>query len=721
MAEEAVFASSWCAAVPLLGVLAIVVLGWRFAKLSEKSRGAASNRNHFYKGTVFWLAIYVVVLLIIAIACAAGLYADALWKLVLFVVAAVLLAFGVALRDRCPMVKKARVGDGRRLKYSAIEVGIIVAVSLLSVWALECSYSDKAFFLAPIYLLTEFTISLCFITLLYFLAGRRGGGAAVGVLAMLFVGLAQYFLYLFKQSAITPSDVLVLGTALAVSANYEYVINGGVLQGTGIALTAICLLAYLIPWRGAARTRGAWMRHLTPALIVLLILTGFTCIPNYGEKADVKIDSWFTYDCYKRYGFLTSFVSVAQDMVVEKPEKYSTEETIKLVEDTAAQYEKESAESSDRADAQKQFEEQQPAIVCVMNETFSDLSLYNELNCGYTGPEFLNSFLDSTIISGDCSVNVIGGGTCNSEFEFLTGNNTAFFGSGMYPYSAYNFEGVENLAKQFGELGYTTTAMHPNAPTNWKRDVIYKKMGFDSFLSVNDFPAEDERIHNEVSDVSTYNKVIELLETDDSPQFIMNITMQNHSGYSRGGIPERYQTNYQPEGVDDPDLVGALNEYLGCIESSDDALKGFIADLEALDRPVVLVFFGDHQPGFSRDLNEIFFPGGSGADHQQRIYKTSYFVWANYDVEGTERFEDVDEVNISNLSALTLEIAGVPLNDFQETLLQVRKTMPTFNSFGCSDADGVWYDTEAEEEPEELEECLDLLQRAQYERFFDNE
>ena len=297
----------------------------------------------------------------------------------------------------------------------------------------------------------------------------------------------------------------------------------------------------------------------------------------------------------------------------------------------------------------------------------------------------------------------------------------AFFGNGIYPYSAYKFDGCENLAKQFNELGYTTTAIHPNFPTNWKRDVIYEKMGFGTFLSKDDFAGDDELVHNEVSDASTYKRVVELLETDESPQFIMDITMQNHSGYSRGGIPERYQVDYAPEGVDDAGMVDQINEYLGCIEASDDALRQFIADLEALDRPVLVVFFGDHQPGFSRDINDLFYPGESDAEHQQRIYQTSFFVWANYDVEGAGRFADVKNVTTSNLSALALEIAGVPLSDYQETVLQESKVASAYNAFGVCDAEGTWYDTDSGEVPEDLGKALDVLQRAQYLRFIDKD
>ena len=45
-----------------------------------------------------------------------------------------------------------------------------------------------------------------------------------------------------------------------------------------------------------------------------------------------------------------------------------------------------------RKAAEKQFDELKPSVVVVMNESFSDLSLFNELDGSYKGPEWFNSF-----------------------------------------------------------------------------------------------------------------------------------------------------------------------------------------------------------------------------------------------------------------------------------------------------------------------------------------
>ena len=58
---------------------------------------------------------------------------------------------------------------------------------------------------------------------------------------------------------------------------------------------------------------------------------------------------------------------------------------------------------------------------------------------------------------------VAGGGTANSEFEFLTGATTAFVGLGKIPYQLYQMNGVNSLAKDLKELGYIP-ALRPGSP-----------------------------------------------------------------------------------------------------------------------------------------------------------------------------------------------------------------------------------------------------------------
>jgi phosphoglycerol transferase MdoB-like AlkP superfamily enzyme len=326
-----------------------------------------------------------------------------------------------------------------------------------------------------------------------------------------------------------------------------------------------------------------------------------------------------------------------------------------------------------------------------MNESFSDLSRLDNLRCDYEGPQFFKS-MDDTLRRGQLAVSVYGAGTCNSEFEVLTANSLAFVGAGKYPYQMFDLSETDNLARQFKNMGYNTLAIHPNQGANWNRNVVYRDLGFDRFISCdNDFEGEPG-FHNGFTDRVTYDRILKALSDESAPYFIFDVTMQNHGGYQIGNIPADRLTNYQPQGFTAEDL-GKLNEFLSCIQASDEDLAWFVGELEKIDRPVVLVFFGDHHPVVSATYNDAFFDvlAEGEMDHQARVYQTDYFIWANYDVEGCEQTSEIEGVGTDCLGALTLDLIGAPLNEFQAAQLGIHTRLPEISSIGYSGTDGHWH------------------------------
>ena len=560
---------------------------------------------------------------------------------------------------------------------------------------------------------------------LYFLGQRRGWAPALGVAALGLCGLAQYFVALFRGTAILPADVLAFGTALSVAGGYAYELDANALHGLTTALVGIaaCSLMgsrrlgwFATTWARArqalamqasgGRTRprdGACTRatnrpsplatlgrlatNLACAALCLSTLWSATVGADYATRLGAHVDAWSPLVSYARQGLLTSFLTSLQHMRIPMPNGYSPEGADELAETLATSYDGTATPGSSEASAQ--FADQRPSVVVVMNETFSDLSFMDGLGVGYEGPAAFGA-VDDALVRGKLGVSAYGGGTCNSEFEFLTGNSLAHIGSGTYPYMSYNLSNVASLPRQFSSLGYDTTAIHPNLASNWRRDEVYPTLGFDRFLSIDDF-AGAETFHSGVTDAATYEAVLERLRTQEAPQFIFDVTMQNHSAYDQANIDASllrgYQTGYLDEAGD-----AVLNEYLACIDASDRDLAWFMGELRGLDRPVVLVFFGDHQPNFSSAINDILYPNEDEPAHGARTYLTDYLVWANYDVAGSEGMR-VEDASASTLAAVALEAVGAPLTQVQKALLATRGDLPLRNLFAYRDADGAWHDS----------------------------
>ena len=67
---------------------------------------------------------------------------------------------------------------------------------------------------------------------------------------------------------------------------------------------------------------------------------------------------------------------------------------------------------------------------------------------------------------------MFGGGTCNTEFEFLTGMTMKFLPPGVSVYQTMVVNPLESLATTMREQGYQSIAFHPGKPTSWRRNVV---------------------------------------------------------------------------------------------------------------------------------------------------------------------------------------------------------------------------------------------------------
>ena len=459
------------------------------------------------------------------------------------------------------------------------------------------------------------------------------------------------------------------------------------------------------------------------------------------DALEISFDNWQPINTYVARGWIPSFSIMVQNLAIPEPDDYTAKSAQAAEEELAARYDATRGASAERAAAAAQFDSEKPTVIAIMNETFADLSIYKGLNAGYAGPTYYNN-LAGTLQRGSLAVSVLGGGTCNTEFEFLTGNSLGFIGGNKYPYTLYDFGNVASLPQQFKELGYTTTAMHPLNPENWNRSTVYQAMGFDKFLSDADFSGQEGAwgLHAGLSDASTYDRIIQMLTENAEPQFIFDVTIQNHGGYDTIDIPEDYLIPGATDALaGDATLQTQATEYLGLINASDQALENFLTQLTQLDRKAAVVFFGDHQPGFTGAINDTIFPGEDELAHNTRLYETTYFTWTNYEVAGTDIDSVVDGIDgatadesaatdpyayasvddewswptdtantrpgagaadattwttagSSTLAAQLLDRIGAPLTLYQRAQLGATQEIAAVSLNGYLGADGAWYE-----------------------------
>ena len=623
-------------------------------------------------------------------------------------------------------------------KSIALDAVLVIAATLIADIALELPSNIAVWDMKPVPFLIDMVIALGLVAVPFLVSSGRTLASKIMCVVLFAIGLAEYAVLQFKNLPIQPGDLFALGTAAAVGANttsgYTLTVGTGCMYGIAALTVSIILVSLtsrdrkrIIEANGEQAACSIWVAdgenqdgiakraigYRIIGWVLLALFIGQFTIP-YANGLGISVYTWKPIPSYQDNGFLSSFVSTAQLMIPQKPKGYSKKTADKMVKELASEYDETNGEGSAAKAASDQYSQQKPNIVVVMNETFSDLSIYDSIkSAGYDGPQYLKSLYQDSILHGTLQVSAMGGGTCNSEFETLTGNSMAFIGSGVYPYETYNMN-IDNLVSQLKEQGYDTHAIHPAAGSNWNRDGVYSAFGFDTFDDEATFTGAT-RFRNRIDDASTYSKTLEYLNGSDTPQFIFDVTLMGHSGYETGLVPEDKQVNCTVDGLDEKNQ-NKLNEYLATVNEEDAQLKTLIDGIKKSKKSTIVLFFGDHQPALSEAI------GGESDDivQTEMQWQTCYTMWANYDVAGSVKGTELD-TSTSYLSALLCHEAGIPMTDRQKAAYLLMDDVPKINVVGAylaknSKHDGEWENVDAAVVNSESMEKLSYLQ---YRNLFD--
>lgn len=507
--------------------------------------------------------------------------------------------------------------------------------------------------------------------LLLFLFGKLKTALRCQTILFMIIGLANYYVLEFRSAPIMPWDILSIGTAASVANNFKYTLS----KETVFVLIGFVILI-LLESKVTLELKKDWRIRTGGVLASFALLWGFTAMLHQDSTvARFKLyDKLFTPTVMsKRDGTAVAFLMELKYIVVEKPDGYNKEDAAALL----ASYDTNDTESATHT----------PNIIVIMNEAFSDLSVLGDFETNEDYMPFLHSLMQEgtpNTISGHLNVSVLGGNTANTEFEFLTGNTMAFLPQGSVAYQQYVKSNDYSIATYLKSKGYDTIAMHPYNASGWDRDKVYPLLGFDTFYSLKDW-VNPVKIRKYVSDQSCYDKIIELYEQKDAntPFFLFNVTMQNHSSYS-----EEYD-NFHPDITVEGTSSKILPNYLSLIKLSDQALCNLIEYFSKADEDTVIVFFGDHQPSNSVAAPVWKLNGRSGdsltEEEEARRYKVPFIIWANYDIEAASNVE----TSANYLGSHVLRAAGLPLYDYRNYLSQLEEQYPVLTAIRAENAQGI--------------------------------
>ena len=529
---------------------------------------------------------------------------------------------------------------------------------------------------------------------------------------MFFIGVVNHFVIKFRNNPIMPTDIFALKTALSVSSGYQYQLTEGISISliTTFLFTSLLSVLNRINFINNTINKKRLIVQKFFSILVMILSTLWIITSDFEENYDITLDWWRPETTYYSNGFTTSFIAFLQKLKVEKPQTYSSQLSDEILEDVIK-----------KRKAVNNSAKQKPNIIVIMNETFSDLSVLGPFECTKDHlKNFYSLKYDPGIIEhGYNYVSIRGGGTPNSEFEFLTGNSMANL-TGYYPYVMFNFENMTSIVKSIKGQGYKAIAMHPENPNNWKRNEVYPALGFDEFLSYTSFQRDDSLLIDRISDLSNYKKLIEVYENQERPVFIFNVTMQNHGGYDLNIIKEEKRVSIDKQ----YNQYSDVQEYQSLINYSDEALGYLINYFRSIDDPVIICFFGDHQPVLNNEFENKLVKSGEMFDDSEvqiteKYFSVPYFIWSNYETSESLVKNNYKGANITSSNYLGIQVqyyAGLTLSKYGNFLLDQKEEIPVLNRLGYLGADNKWYSLT---DNSEFSERLKNYQIVQYNGMFD--
>ncbi|WP_163092715.1 LTA synthase family protein [Bacillus cereus] len=424
------------------------------------------------------------------------------------------------------------------------------------------------------------------------------------------------------------------------------------------------------------------------------------------QKSGVDFVLWNQNENYASNGFVLGFISNLDTTVMEKPKNYSKENMLQIANDIKKQY---------SGNIGSQNKKEKPNIIFVMSESFWDPTKVTNLSFSEDPVPNLHHYIEN-FPGGQTISPTFGGNTANVEFEALTSYSMSLLKPGSIPYQQVitNKKEIPSIPTALKKEGYYTSAIHSFGRTFFKRDDVYKVLGFDKF-NAEDTMENVDIDGDYISDLAMSKEIIAELEKQKQPTFIHAVTMQNHFPFTEGRFGENL---IEISGLENEESKGELETYTEGLRRSDEALQYLIEQLDNFDRPTLLVFFGDHLP--SLGTNKSFYKENGYITNEKTpnerlaMAQTPLLMYANFDMPN----DNLGLVSPIHFSNLIFDYAGLNKSLFYQFLSELYKEIPVLRDELKVDKNGEVINNLTKKQKEMLEQYkmlqYDLLVGNQY-------
>lgn len=480
------------------------------------------------------------------------------------------------------------------------------------------------------------------ILLLVFLSPRRLFMRIVMTAIVILFGIINCIILNNRVTPFGFTDLAMIGDLLTMQ-NTKYFTA----QQAGISLIAILIFVFLMVMlhmhskKKTVQTK-LWVRILVCAIgFASLFPVTKACqaagvVQTYfGNLAQGYLDNGYA------YGFAMSIVGRGMN----EPSGYSEKAVDDIIKDT---------EKGDST-----LGSVKPNIIVVLLESCFDIDEYPALSYNEDPIPYFHE-LEKKYSTGHLTVPVVGAGTCNTEFEILTGMSCKFFGPGEYPQkTVLKKRDCESTADVIKKLGYGTHVVHNNGGNFYSRANAFSQMGFDTFTSKELLDITDYTpLNTWPTDDILVGATKDALDSTNTPDFCYTITVGTHGDYPTEKVIENPKIKVKVKGVDQ----GRQNQweyYCNMLNNMDRFLKEYTDMLEKRGEPTLLICFGDHLPTMGLQNSDV---------KQKDIYQTKYITWNNFGMKKQD--QDLTAYQLVSEYFDRLGIHGGTMVDYNQTMTE---------------------------------------------------
>ncbi len=498
------------------------------------------------------------------------------------------------------------------------------------------------------------------LVIFYFLTSKVSISFLTTSFSILLLGIANQTKLVYRDDVAKFEDLVFLKEASIMLQRYSIVLK----KYTYIFVILIIIIFLFLNNNIKKSTIKLWKR-----LCVVVLLCALTCLlfnsytnkdlyNKLGDKSN--INKWIDTRQSQIRGLIYPFVYSISEISDKVPKGYDKQKA----KDILSKYTYQDMPFDKKVN-----------IIAIMLEAYNDFSKFNELNLKDDAYKELHE-IEKRSLSGNLVTTIFGGGTIVTERNFLTGY-----------FQLSNFRRPTNsFVWYFREQGYYTEGYHPVYGSFYNRRTVNHSLGFENYEFYEEKFSKYHGWSSMASDSELFSEIINGYKNNKisgKPYFNFSVTYQNHGPYSekRSETSEFY---FENPGISEASY-NMLNNYLGVIKNTNEALAKLIDYFENQDEPTIIIFFGDHNPSLGNAYEELKINLDlSTIEGFKNYYETTYVIHANSAAKKmfNKSFEgQADTISPMFLMPEIFEYLGLKGNEYMQYMINLKNNFDVINSY----------------------------------------